>query len=308
MMNILRLSLLAVSIFLLSYGTSNAQVLFVTAADACNTGDGSSDSRLYRVNPDTAAFQEIGPIGFNGVGGLAQIGDGRLVASGRADASGDKISILIEIDPNTGQGSLIGTSGSSNGAGCGRIGDLTYDPMTDTLYATGFQCDDGAPSDFEVRLLTIDTDTGAGTIIGLTGFDDSGNSLAISNSGTLFSSACCDGNDEDFYTINPQTGLGTLISEAPVDESLFNSFVFSPSTGELLGTANLFPVTELRVVDPFTGQQTVIGQLPDCADGMEFFIRPPSNVPTLSEWGLIAMAGILGIVGFMVMRKRKVTA
>lgn len=32
------------------------------------------------------------------------------------------------------------------------------------------------------------------------------------------------------------------------------------------------------------------------------------NVPTLSEWGLIAMASILGIVGFIVARKRKVTA
>ncbi len=32
------------------------------------------------------------------------------------------------------------------------------------------------------------------------------------------------------------------------------------------------------------------------------------NVPTLSEWGLIIMAGILGIVGFMVIRRRKVTA
>jgi len=31
-------------------------------------------------------------------------------------------------------------------------------------------------------------------------------------------------------------------------------------------------------------------------------------IPTLSEWGLIALAGILGIVGFMVMRRRKVTA
>ncbi len=31
----------------------------------------------------------------------------------------------------------------------------------------------------------------------------------------------------------------------------------------------------------------------------------PTNVPTLSEWGLIAMAGILGIVGFMVTRRRK---
>jgi len=34
----------------------------------------------------------------------------------------------------------------------------------------------------------------------------------------------------------------------------------------------------------------------------------PSAVPTLSEWGLIAMASILGIVGFMVIRRRKVTA
>jgi hypothetical protein len=34
----------------------------------------------------------------------------------------------------------------------------------------------------------------------------------------------------------------------------------------------------------------------------------PRNVPTLSEWGLIAMASILGIIGFMVIRRRKLTA
>ena len=34
----------------------------------------------------------------------------------------------------------------------------------------------------------------------------------------------------------------------------------------------------------------------------------PRNVPTLSEWGLIAMAGFLGLVGFMVMRRRKLAA
>lgn len=32
------------------------------------------------------------------------------------------------------------------------------------------------------------------------------------------------------------------------------------------------------------------------------------DVPTLSEWGLIAMAGILGVVGFMVMRRKRVSA
>ena len=32
------------------------------------------------------------------------------------------------------------------------------------------------------------------------------------------------------------------------------------------------------------------------------------EVPTISEWGLIAMAGILGVIGFMVVRRRKVAA
>ena len=35
---------------------------------------------------------------------------------------------------------------------------------------------------------------------------------------------------------------------------------------------------------------------------------PTTQVPTLSEWGLIALAGILGIVGFMVIRRRRATA
>jgi len=34
----------------------------------------------------------------------------------------------------------------------------------------------------------------------------------------------------------------------------------------------------------------------------------PPGIPTLSQWGLIAMAGVLGLVGFMVMRRRKAAA
>jgi hypothetical protein len=35
---------------------------------------------------------------------------------------------------------------------------------------------------------------------------------------------------------------------------------------------------------------------------------PTPTIPTLSEWGLIAMAGLMGIVGFIVMRRKKVAA
>lgn len=33
-----------------------------------------------------------------------------------------------------------------------------------------------------------------------------------------------------------------------------------------------------------------------------------SPIPTLSEWGLIAMAGVIGIIGLLAIRRRKVTA
>jgi len=42
--------------------------------------------------------------------------------------------------------------------------------------------------------------------------------------------------------------------------------------------------------------------------GMCNQVQPTRNVPTLSEWGLITMAAILGVIGFMVIRRRKAAA
>lgn len=307
-MNIIRLSFLAISVFLLSYGVSNAQELLVTADDTCVQGTGSSNASLYRVNPDTAAFREIGPIGFNGVGALAQLGDGRLVAAARAGANLERISILIEINPITGQGSLIGTIGNQSLGGCGRVNDLTYDPATDTLFGLAINCGGMQANNFDVTLLTIDPDTAAGTIIGETGFIQSGNALAISSNGTLFSSGGQCPNRT--MTINPQTGVGTLLTEDAFPcTPIFNSATFNPFTDEFLGTLNDFENgVELTILNPFSGEITTIGQLPDCADGIEFIELPPRPIPTLSEWGLIAMAGVLGIISLLAIRRRKVTA
>jgi len=68
--------------------------------------------------------------------------------------------------------------------------------------------------------------------------------------------------------------------------------VFDANTGVLLTS-----ITDPNIVEPL-GVCLGFNQPPP----------PPATIPTLSEWGLIAMAGILGIVGFMVMRRRKVTA
>ena len=32
------------------------------------------------------------------------------------------------------------------------------------------------------------------------------------------------------------------------------------------------------------------------------------NVPTLSEWGLITMAGVMGLIGYMLLRRKRATA
>ena len=47
--------------------------------------------------------------------------------------------------------------------------------------------------------------------------------------------------------------------------------------------------------------------IPAAIGGLQVLIIQPT-IPTLSEWGLIAMAGILGIVGYLAIRRRKVAA
>ena len=88
---------------------------------------------------------------------------------------------------------------------------------------------------------------------------------------------------------------------------------FHPRTGELFGIEFGFgPLpdfpTYLVTINTSNAEIARISELPLCSDALVFFTSPPSNVPTLSEWGLITMAAILGIVGFMVARRRKLAA
>jgi hypothetical protein len=58
-----------------------------------------------------------------------------------------------------------------------------------------------------------------------------------------------------------------------------------------------------------SGGEIELGATCDHESGVCIGMEPVSRiVPTLSEWGLMAMAGILGLVGFMVIRRRKLNA
>ncbi len=299
----------------MSYGLSHAQnvELFGAARNECVSSPAIGSS-LYRVDPDTAQATLIGDIGFEGVTGLAFLPNGRLVGSARRDTEQVNSAILIEINPATGAGSLIGVIGENVEGECSRAPDLSVAPPSGILssldlFATGDQCQEGD------SLQTVNPATGEGTLIGTYDpFNGGGNGLAISNNSVFFVTVSPEG-FAALITVDPNSGAPTFIAFLTLDLAVFvNALAFHPFTGELFGstvdTGGISPnqrSSTLVKINTETGQTTEVGDLPDCFDGI-IFRAEAANVPTLSEWGLIAMAGILGIIGFMVMRRRKVTA
>jgi len=105
---------------------------------------------------------------------------------------------LIQIDPNTGVGAVVGPHMSNDV----RIGGLAYDPTADVLYALGLGFATRSP-----ELLTIDRSTGLETAIGLLGADGL-ESLAFDAS---VSPARLYAAGTELYELDPNAGAATLI-------------------------------------------------------------------------------------------------
>jgi hypothetical protein len=123
--------------------------------------------------------------------------------------------------------------------------------------------------------------------------------------------------DGDLYTVSVISGTSTLIGPTGISTKIVfiglaydecNQILYAnvwESTGQNIG--------QLYTLDVTSGAATLVGsngvaKIDGLAWKGECVTKVTSPIPTLSEWGLIAMAGILGIVGFMVIRRRKVTA
>lgn len=109
--------------------------------------------------------------------------------------------------------------------------------------------------------------------------------------------------------------------------NLQTPFNYDPDQGNLLlDVTNIEPVTSSitafdavedaqsitrRVFNNVIADTGIVGDIGLVTQFVFVDVPPPptiTNVPTLSEWGLIAMAGILGIAGFIVIRRRQITA
>jgi len=96
-------------------------------------------------------------------------------------------------------------------------------------------------------------------------------------------------------------------------------FLYNPSNGNLVVDWRVNECTDLSIVFDTdsniqdtelvrifqTGVNGATGAVDIFGLITQFVIIKTSNVPTLSQWGLIAMAGLLAMVGLIVIRKRK---
>jgi len=133
-----------------------------------------------------------------------------------------------------------------------------------------------------------------------------------------------DVSSDDLFRVDLTSGDRTIVSD--FNDGAQGPLGSSPEGVTLDGTGDALVADpgggtdgrgQLFSVDLTSGDRAIVsnfgdgaqGPLGDNPTGVTLIPIPISisSVPTLSQWGLISMAGLLGFVGFMVMRRRKVT-
>jgi len=130
----------------------------------------------------------------------------------------------------------------------------------------------------------------------------------------FFNPAC--GVDQNGNGIVTWVGQQNLVVYEPGTNQLVVSNSRPPWSNINSGSGSIAPITDLNAIpknllpllqaDPNTSAWSLV--VPGSLVLIQFIVVPDTTIPTLSEWGLIAMAGVLGIVGFMVIRRRKAAA
>lgn len=152
--------------------------------------------------------------------------------------AGNSSSILYRIDPATGSAELVGPTGFSH------VTALSFDPVTGVLY--GHQSD--IPGSGAANLITIDSTTGLGALVGSTGQQIS--DMTFSATGVLYGwSQGPQGQAlDDLYTIDTSTGLATGVGDSGVG-TLQTGLAFDRNGTLWMKTSN-----DLYTVDPITGK------------------------------------------------------
>jgi len=208
--------------------------------------------------------------------------------------------LLATIDETTGVATLVGNLGDA-------FAGITFDP-SGTIYGIT-----GVNAMMPSILYTIDKTNALPSFFQTLFTDDTlgGQAIAFNPVDGLIYNA----HSNVFRSLNPNTNMltGITLSGEPISEV----FGFVHQSGNVFLASDIGnSLHSITITGPNSGVNTRIGPmgvLEFKTKGLAFDCGvapppPPAAVPTLSEWGLGAMAGILGIVGFMVIRRRNVLA
>lgn len=193
-----------------------------------------------------------------------------------------------------------------------QVYESTQFPECGNIVQINFRYDEGSPGSSETYpdiLIRLSTTTVTPATLSTTFADNIGiREITVYEGELSFSAPDCD--------IEPCPFDNTITLQTP--------YRYDPSNGNLLldvtnPASSIYEQFDSVDVDGTTVVQRVWNDGDAAADTGNIegddglvtqFVCVPvvSNIPTLSEWGMIAMAGILGMAGFIVIRRRKVTA
>lgn len=234
----------------------------------------NEDGGLFRVNKANGFRTLVTDLTNPGQGPLGEFahdvaeGPGGVIYLLTSQGGTNGDGLLFEVDPVTGFRTVISDFGNLGQGPDANPRWLVVAPIPNTVYILN-------PSNINNAVFVVDTLTGNRQI--LSDFDNPGQGptetnvqgIAVDSTGQIL----VNGNNTDvLFSIDPNTGNRTIITEYD-----------NPGQGALgsFGSGIIIATVATDIIVP--------------------------AVPTLSEWGLIAMASILGIVGFMVARRRKIT-
>jgi len=268
--------------------TAGAQIGFSVQSDG--------DDQLYSIDLPSGTATPIGPTGFNDIECLS------------FDPSG---TILYGVDDNTDQ---LVTCSTSTGA-CNAVGPLVNLDDGQLNCGLTFDCSGNlflSTEEDTPTFYSVNPNTGQATPIGPQGQDVTG-LAARKGDVTCFSGVFGLGgeDDENLGCMDTTTGafqeIGPLINVSYDGEGGIDF----DSNGVLWGIED---GGTIFTINPATGLATVVTTTFNSFEGLAInadtcgtLSRP---IPTLGEWGLIAMSAVLGIAGFMFIyiRRRKITA
>lgn len=292
----------------LGLGANAGAVVLLGSAYSGPTGPAT----LYNISPTTGAATPIGPIGFARVGSLDfSPVDGKLYGVG---FNGTSV-VLITIDPFTGAGTQVGPLGFTGNAG---VYDIAFRPSDGTLFAVA-QGVVSQSSAVPVNLYTIDTATGAATLVGPLGTTPpglNGNGLAFRGATLFYGAGNVGGVNDDnaLFTLDQSTGLATL-QTAITFQGTFGSgngprpsaMKFDPVAGILWAVVITDEPTTSTLASfaPGSSVATAVGQTLTGMDAIAVASPTAVAVPTLSQWAEIALVAALVVVALVTLRRRR---